>query len=185
MNDLRLILSRVVYTAALFDDDGISIRFMNDPFPDPAHGQRDPRKSMLDNISSEQQVDNIMRQVPFKGLTPIGTQLKKQVIDEIVLARPRPGKQPKPFLVITITDGQPAGEDHDSLQNTLRYTINAVSSNPQLGRGAVAFQFAQVGDDKGAQDFLSKLDNDATIGDLIDCTSSMLSGLLTKSAVES
>jgi len=35
----------------------------------------------------------------------------------------------------------------------------------------VSFQIAQVGNDKGAQQFLSELDNDKVIGGLIDCTS--------------
>lgn len=36
----------------------------------------------------------------------------------------------------------------------------------------VNFQIAQVGNDKGAQDFLAQLDKDKSIGGLIDCTSS-------------
>ena len=178
MDDLRLILSRVVYTAALFDDDGISIRFMNDPYPDSKNGTEHPLKRTLDHVSSEQQADALTRQVPFKGLTPIGTELEKQIINKIVLAKPEPNKRPKPFLVITITDGQPAGEEHDELQKVLRRTINTIKSDPRLGRGAVSFQFAQVGDDKGAQKFLSTLDNDETIGDVIDCTSSTAFSLL-------
>ena len=172
MEDLRLILSRVVYTAALFDDDGISIRFMNDPYPDNKNGETHPLKGTLDHISSEQQADTLTRQVPFQGLTPIGTQLDEQIIKKIILGRPEPNKRPKPFLVIIITDGQPAGEERETLQNVLRHTIKTVVSNPRLGRGAVSFQFAQVGNDKGAQAFLSMLDNDKTIGDVIDCTSS-------------
>lgn len=37
----------------------------------------------------------------------------------------------------------------------------------------VSFQIAQVGNDKGAQEFLLQLDRDKAIGGLIDCTSSM------------
>lgn len=37
----------------------------------------------------------------------------------------------------------------------------------------VSFQIAQVGNDKGAQDFLAQLDSDKAIGGMIDCTSSM------------
>lgn len=36
----------------------------------------------------------------------------------------------------------------------------------------VSFQIAQVGNDKGAQEFLLQLDKDKSIGGLIDCTSS-------------
>lgn len=38
---------------------------------------------------------------------------------------------------------------------------------------AVSFQFAQVGNDLRAREFLAKLDRNPRIGHLIDCTSSM------------
>lgn len=38
------------------------------------------------------------------------------------------------------------------------------------GPDAVSYQFAQVGNDRGAQQFLSSLDDDPTIGSLIDQT---------------
>ena len=44
-----------------------------------------------------------------------------------------------------ITDGQPAGENAGALEDTIRY---AVSSTQNLGPGAIAFQFAQVGNDQ-------------------------------------
>lgn len=37
--------------------------------------------------------------------------------------------------------------------------------------GACAFQFAQVGNDLKARAFLNMLDNDATVGKMVDCTS--------------
>ena len=180
-NDLQLILSRVVYTSALFDSDGISVRFMNNPFPptmDP--GSRNmvpnPRTAMLDNVRSQQQVDDIMRQIPFKGLTPIGTQLREQVIEPLILQRVNDSRGPglpKPVLIIIVTDGQPAGEDRNTLATVIRNTTNELSRNPRYGRGAISYQIAQVGKDLQAQEFLSQLDSDSAIGDLIDCTSSM------------
>jgi hypothetical protein len=44
--------------------------------------------------------------------------------------------------------------------------------NPRYGKGALSFQFAQVGNDLKAREFLGKLDEDPSIGDIIDCTSS-------------
>merc|ERR1712000_403022 len=46
-----------------------------------------------------------------------------------------------------------------------------LARNPRYGKGALAFQFAQVGNDLKAREFLSKLDEEPTIGDIIDCTS--------------
>lgn len=40
------------------------------------------------------------------------------------------------------------------------------------GPSSVAFQFAQVGNDLRARDFLDKLDVDPVVGKMVDCTSS-------------
>lgn len=57
IDDLKLILNRVVEVATLFDDDGISVRFMNTNLP---HG-------LGDNVTSGQQVQSIMNSVKFSG----------------------------------------------------------------------------------------------------------------------
>ena len=57
IDDLKLILSRVVQVATLFDDDGISIRFMNTSLPE----------GLGDNVASEQQINHIMSSVKFSG----------------------------------------------------------------------------------------------------------------------
>jgi hypothetical protein len=98
--------------------------------------------NMLEGIRTEQQIAQIMSNRKYKGLTPFGTKLRQKVIDGIVLPKLRQPR--KPVLVIGITDGQPAGENAGALEETIRY---AVSQTQNLGPGAVAFQFAQVGND--------------------------------------
>lgn len=160
IKDLKLILERVASVTTMFDDDGISLRFMNANY----------QQSMLENIKSEQQIDQLMRSVQFKGLTPMGTELRNKVIDGIVVPKVRSGQYRKPTLVIIITDGQPAGEAPNTVNDTIRYAAQEVSR--QFGPGGIAFQFAQVGNDLKAREFLGKLDEDPTIGKLVDCTSS-------------
>ncbi|KAH7063664.1 putative RfeF [Macrophomina phaseolina] len=160
IKDLRLILERVAYAATLFDDDGISVRFMNS-LPPP---------QVTEHIKSDQQVEQLMSQIQFKGLTPMGSHLKERVLDE-VLRNARAGQLRKPVLVITITDGQPAGEPQNAVFEAIRNTTSELSRMPQYGPGAVQFQFAQVGNDEKAREFLSKLDQDPQVGQLVDCTS--------------
>jgi len=157
IKDLELIMQRVAFAATLFDEDGIEIRFMNDDSSDPR---------MLEGVRTEQQIAQIMANRKYKGLTPFGTKLRQKVIDGIVLPKLRQPR--KPVLVIGITDGQPAGENAGALEDTIRY---AVQSTSNLGPGAVAFQFAQVGNDQKATEFLGKLDNDPTVGKMVDVTS--------------
>ena len=153
IKDLELIMQRVAFAATLFDEDGydspttlqvkvgvtdiefsIEIRFMNDDSTPP---------NMLGNIRTEQQIAQVMSNRRYKGLTPFGTKLRQKVIDGIVLPKLRQPR--KPVLVIGITDGQPAGENAGALEDTIRYAVN---STQNLGPGAVAFQFAQVGNDQ-------------------------------------
>lgn len=162
IKDLKLILQRVAYAATLFDDDGISIRFMNS----------NPPPQMLDGVKTDQQIEQIMSAIQFKGLTPMGTQLREKIIDGIVLRHARSGQLKKPVLIIAITDGQPAGEPQGAVFDTIRYASQELSRMPQCGPTAIAFQFAQVGNDEKARDFLAKLDADPGVGSLVDCTSS-------------
>ncbi|KAF2666724.1 hypothetical protein BT63DRAFT_376145, partial [Microthyrium microscopicum] len=159
IKDLRLILDRVASTATNFDEDGISIRFMNANYP----------QNVLENIRSEQQIGQLMETVQYKGLTPMGTELRKKVVDGIILSKVRDRRYTKPHLVICITDGQPAGEAQNTVTDTIKYAVNEVGR--QFGGGGVAFQFAQVGNDQKAREFLAKLDEDPVVGNMIDCTS--------------
>ncbi|CAI6341131.1 unnamed protein product [Periconia digitata] len=168
IKDLRLILERVAFAATLFDTDGISLRFMNTDLSQ----MRDPQgRPLQDGVASEQQIEQIMRGVQFKGLTPMGTSLRRKVIDEIVLSRAQSQQLKKPVLVISVTDGQPAGEPQNAVFDTIKYAVDTLQRYPQYGSGGIAFEFAQVGNDELAKKFLGKLDEDPAIGNLVDCTS--------------
>ncbi|KAH6642290.1 hypothetical protein C7974DRAFT_98861 [Boeremia exigua] len=169
IKDLRLILERVSFAATLFDADGISLRFMNTDLSSARNQRGGP---LQDGVATEAQIEQIMSGVQFKGLTPMGTSLRKKVIDEIVLNKAQQGQLRKPVLVIAITDGQPAGEPQNAVFDTIRYAFDTLQQRfPQYGRGGVAFEFAQVGNDEMAKKFLGKLDEDPQIGPMVDCTS--------------
>jgi hypothetical protein len=158
IKDLKVILSKVAYAASLFDNDGIQARFINS-------------NVQGNNIRTEAQANALVQEASFRGLTQMGTSLKQKVLDPLVIGPARAGQLNKPVLVITITDGQPAGEAQDVIFNVIRQTVNELSALPQYGQGAIAFQFAQVGNDLQAREFLSKLDKDPVVGKLVDCTS--------------
>jgi hypothetical protein len=159
-DQLRQILGIVATAASTFDQDGISVRFMNN-------------MERGDGIRSAADVDMLVSRVRFAGLTPLGTGLKDKVIDPMVVGPARANRLDKPVLVITITDGQPAGEPLGALRDAIQHAVTEVSQT-RYGRGAISFQFTQVGNDQRAREFLSDLDEDQQIGQLIDCTSSML-----------
>ena len=155
--DLKLILSKVAFAATLFDQDGIEIRFMNSDLQG-------------NNIRSSLEVEQMVQRIQFKGLTPMGTQLRNKVIEPLIVQKARSNQLRKPALVIIITDGQPAGEPVNAVFDAVRYASTELNRT-QYGKGAVSFQFAQVGNDLRAREFLGKLDVEPGIGELVDCTS--------------
>lgn len=159
IRDLRTVLKYVVGIVKLFDSDGLSIRFMNDP------------GKALDNVKDEKTINEVLNQPGlFHGTTPLGTQLHEQIVKDIV-RKAQTNSLPKPVLVIGITDGKPEGEHtnalNDAIAHAKRYTSNTI-----YGSGAVSFEFAQVGEDENAHEFFDQLDNDPEVGMLVDCTSS-------------
>lgn len=157
IDDLKLILNRTAFVASIMDEDGLQVRFMNNTIQG-------------NGLKSENEVSQLISQVNFRGLTPLGTNLKAKVIDPLVLGPARQNALRKPVMIITITDGQPAGESPNTIFSVIKDAKNALMRSP-YGPGAIAFQFAQVGNDLRARDFLGKLDTDGEVGAMVDCTS--------------
>lgn len=176
IKDLNFILSCVVPAATLFDDDGISMRFMNWSVAEDESGKPlDPYQADLrnpDNIRDVATVHRIISKVPFRSTTPLGENLKKKVLESrLVLKRVYGNTLQKPILLICITDGAPMPEKPQVLFEAIRYASDAFARS-RYGPGAISFQFAQVGKDEGARQFLAQLDSDPGVGKLVDCTSS-------------
>ena len=155
---LRQVLGIIATGASTFDQDGISVRFMNN-------------METGDGIRNAEDVNRLVARVRFQGLTPLGTNLMNKVLGPMVVEPAKANRLDKPVLIITITDGQPAGEPLDTVANSIRRAAETVART-RYGRGAVSFQFSQVGNDQKAREFLGSLDEDPHIGELIDCTSS-------------
>ncbi|KAG6995527.1 hypothetical protein G7Y79_00044g079980 [Physcia stellaris] len=172
IEDLKVILARLLFAVMLFDDDGISVRLMNmekDPTWNEVTGKPNPNVKM-DNIKTEQEVETLVSNIHFSGMTPLGTMLKKRVLEPMVIAKAFHNDLSKPVMIITITDGKPNEKDPNALYGAVS-SASSELANTRYGAGAVAFQFAQVGNEKEATDFLDELDKDPKIGHLIDCTS--------------
>ncbi|PWW79091.1 hypothetical protein C7212DRAFT_22977, partial [Tuber magnatum] len=98
------------------------------------------------------------------GVTRIGTELKKKILDPLVIGG---GDQKKPLLVLIITDGAAEGEKKGYLKKVIRDCVNE-RNKANKGFGAVTFQFSRVGNDPGAAKLLKGLDKDPDLGKFID-----------------
>ena len=187
IDDLKVILTRVVSAATLFDDDGISVRFINwQPPENPRPEDNTMPLSSLNNIRDEAYVERLVSMTPFKGLTAVGSKMKQHILYGPllnVMTHVKDRTLAKPVLILTVTDGQPAGEtigpNDTALRDVIRDTSTELSKYPMYGSGAISFQFAQVGNDEEAKRFLARLDNDPVVGSLVDCTSSMPNSSIT------
>lgn len=156
IEDLKMILGKVSFACSLFDHDGIQIRFLNAP-------------TQGNNINSEQAATSLISQIKFSGLTPLGTAMDQKILQPLLIGPARSNQLQKPLLVVAITDGAPAGEDTHKIAQVIA-NANQELQRSRYGPDAVSYQFAQVGNDQGAQKFLASLDEDPMIGRLIDQT---------------
>lgn len=156
VQQLQHILAQIAFCTSLLDDDGIDIEFINAPF----NGK---------NIRNADQVHDLLFRVQYKYNTRLGTQMRAKILEPFVHAAQR-GQLRKPLVLITITDGEPQGEPRNTIFDVILKTDKELRKT-RYGRDAISYQFAQVGNDRQAQDFLSELDEDRRVGDLVDCTS--------------
>jgi len=121
-------------------------------------------------LKTEQDAMNLINQVRFSGLTPLGTNLNNKILEPLVLGPARANRLQKPVLVIAITDGIPGGEARETLTNVIINSCNVLRST-RYGADALSIQLAQVGNDMKARAFLEEIDSHPIVGDLVDCTS--------------
>ncbi|KAL1409196.1 hypothetical protein Q8F55_006026 [Vanrija albida] len=156
IEDLIQIMAKVAGASSLFDDDGIQVRFLNSQLQG-------------NHITTEEAAVNLIQQVKFDGRTPLGTALDQKILQPLVLGPARAGQLRKPFHIVIITDGEPNGEPRETLRNVI-VRANRELRNTQYGPDALSIQLAQVGNDMSALKFLSSLDDDREVGQLIDQT---------------
>lgn len=76
-----------------FDADGIQVRFMNSDVQG-------------NGIRTASEATQLVQQVRFSGITPLGTNLDRKIIQPLVMQQIRSRALQKPVLVIVITDGE-------------------------------------------------------------------------------
>lgn len=142
IEDLKFVVGVIASVVTLFDEDGISIRFLNNSIE-------------LDNQTDSNVVENSINGVKFYGGTPLGSALRRKIVQPFVLDRISSRSFTKPLMVIILTDG--VADDNPQVEQCLADAKKALYTN-NLGKGCV-FQFAQLGKDLSAQKFLEQIDN--------------------------
>lgn len=153
------ILKRAADAAARFDPDGMEVAWMNAPTQQRIH-----------NVA---EADQLTSRCAYDGrATPMGSSLESKILEPLVLTPATQGRLQKPAFVLVITDGRPTGssEKGEKIVKVLQHAKRTLAST-RYGEDAVSFQIAAVGNDREAQEWLDSIDNDPTVGDLIDVCS--------------
>jgi hypothetical protein len=157
------------YTLTMFDDDGISVRFLN---KDHRLLPKVGKVSMCDNVTIPENITKLFQTFEPCGGTSIGASIKK-IYEELVQGKLQSGTLTKPVLLLTYTDG----ESVDQITPVIR-DIRHAFRNTKYGSRGMLFSFNQVGRDAAARKMLGNLDNDEVVGDpdagagpITDCTS--------------
>ncbi|KAF8419520.1 hypothetical protein EV426DRAFT_576873 [Tirmania nivea] len=136
-----------------------------------------------DNIQTREQIDEVIDNHEFEGLTRIGTGLMQKILKPFVFDDAKWNKSSKearnlkqlerPLLIMVITDGAVEGEPPSRLRQAIQSVVDSLKKanfNPETTK-AIAFQFARVGNDRDAQKFLEHLDNKSSVKDYVDTLS--------------
>ncbi|KAH0612940.1 uncharacterized protein H6S33_009320 [Morchella sextelata] len=148
---LQKTLDNIANVYGLARDQGIiTVRFLNAP-----QGKK--------NVTVKT-VKSVLKNHNYGGVTRIGTELKKKILDRFVNK-----DMAKPLLIMIITDGAPEGEATGLLETVIINCISSLSKDGAKGPQSVAFQFSRVGNDTGAQKLIQDLDDHPSVGQYIDC----------------
>lgn len=161
-NLAELLVKVSAQVMTMFDDDGISVRFLN------SYHKGD---NIVDNAKVEELFNKVRKPT---GGTPIGSAIIN-IYDELLRNQLTTCTLSKPVLIITYTDGVSS----DSIVSAIK-NIRAHTRTTEYGSKCVLFSFSQVGNDTSATEMLEKLDEDEDssvgacdgAGDITDCTSS-------------
>lgn len=160
------------FVLTLFDDDGISVRFLN---KDKRYLPEDVK---VDGIKSSDSVKKLFTYVKPAGGTAIGQALTN-IYYEFLRDQLKNQTLSKPVLILTFTDGESSDNIITAVKN-----IRNITRQTKYNSRSVLFSFSQVGRDPASRKMLGILDtDDDTVnkttgkkcedgaGDITDCTS--------------
>ncbi|OQU98906.1 hypothetical protein CLAIMM_04617 [Cladophialophora immunda] len=155
---LQATLKRVVEIATLFEDTGISIRFLN--------YRRDSR---LDDLRQPDDIVQKVACVQWRGITQLGIKLHDKIIQPMIIDKVKRGTFETPLIVVIITDGEPYGEGRETLRDKIRQCKQNLSGT-NFGDGSVVFIISRVGSSPQALGFIGELENSPGLEQMVYCS---------------
>ncbi|KIY52613.1 hypothetical protein FISHEDRAFT_69682 [Fistulina hepatica ATCC 64428] len=152
--ETKVALGHLVDEVGKIDTDGVDIHFLNAQVREPRLGKY---IDVRENVKCRAEVNQLFERIGPEGLTPIGRKLDELITTYIE----KVGQKPSPLLTkpvnfLIITDGLPTG-----LLDPVTVIQEATKKFDELKwpKSQVGIQFVQIGNDKGARDYLRRLDS--------------------------
>ncbi|KAI0101376.1 hypothetical protein GGR51DRAFT_530527 [Nemania sp. FL0031] len=140
--NLALRITKIT-TRILPDSEGVALRFIN---------KDSDSLSALKFEEIERGIDDTLT----NGDTPIGTNLRKKILDPMIYSKLNPRTLERPLLISIITDGSPSKENADQLAKAIVECGDKLV-DAGLPRNSVKFLIGQVGSANAATRFLDSL----------------------------
>lgn len=131
-------------------------------------------RDKMEEVRNRSEMKSLLALETFSGLTRLASGLEEKVLLSL-LDKAKSSALHRPVVVVVVTDGEVSVEQATALSELLVGTYRTLEENYQSRNVAVevlSFQFAQVGNGQGAQQFLSRLKLDTRLDRGIDCTPS-------------
>ncbi|KAF8451724.1 hypothetical protein BDZ91DRAFT_809422 [Kalaharituber pfeilii] len=140
-----------ICTLLLPDDEGVEIRFLN------CGAKEEELYRQYGTVRTSNDAETMIREAEYSGFTMLGTILKRDVLQPFVYdVLEVSGHLKRPLLISIITDGKPLGEDNNQLAKVIA-ECKKILRDHEIDTEAVKFQISQIGDSRGAKNFLKHL----------------------------
>ncbi|OJJ77942.1 hypothetical protein ASPBRDRAFT_71223 [Aspergillus brasiliensis CBS 101740] len=173
---MRRTLRHLVTIASLLLPKGITIQFLN---------TNKDGKYLYENITDGYQVDNIFQNARFLGIrrvwnTPgLGDVLDQDIIHPMILRKAKARVLKRPVISIMLTDADiPSAQGRETLKSSIR-SCKKAKDLEKYGDKATLFLLSRVGNSRRGKEFVSELEKDSSINDVLHCSTGSLDQWLT------
>ncbi|GKZ81625.1 hypothetical protein AnigIFM56816_006146 [Aspergillus niger] len=161
---MKKTLRHLVTISSLLLPKGITIRFLN-----TNHDGRD----LYENITEGYQVDEICQNAKyfrFRNGPELGDFVNEDIIHPMIMRKARAGELKRPVITIMLTDADiPSAQGRETFKSCIRSCKKAADLQ-KYGDKAALFVLSRVGNSRRGKEFVSELETDTSINDMLHCS---------------
>ncbi|GAQ42393.1 hypothetical protein AtubIFM54640_007768 [Aspergillus tubingensis] len=163
---MKKTLRHLVTVSSLLLPKGITIRFLN---------TNNDGKDLYENITEGYEVDKIFQDATFLGIKrlwngpELGDIVNQDIIHPMIIRKARAGELKRPVITIMLTDADIPPQGRETLKSGIRSCKNAPDLE-KYGDKAALFVLSRVGNNKRGKEFVSQLEKDTSINDMLHCS---------------